>query len=103
MELTKHDILSMTNMQKRKAFLGAWASWPVWVRVLELGMTVHAVDLPDGACITATRFDQHCTRYEHADLHLLRPGEGYSNLTSSTSELAEYLTALRKDYISDKN
>ena len=98
MKLTEQDILSMTNMQKRKDFLATWATWPVWVKVPELGMTVHAVDLPGGGCITATRFDQHCTHYEHAGLHRLRTGEGYSHMTSSTSELAEYLTELRKNY-----
>lgn len=61
-------------------------------------MTVHAVDLPDGGRITATRFDQHCIHYEHAGLHRLRPGEGYSSHVSSVSELAEYPTELRKNY-----
>ena len=70
MKLTEQDILSMTNMQKRKDFLSTWTTWPVWVKVLELGMTVYAVDLP----------------------------EGYSHMTSSTSELTEYLTDLRKEY-----
>lgn len=98
MKLTEQDILAMTNMQKRKDFLSTWATWPVWVKVPELGMTVHAVDLPDGCCITATRFDQHCIHYEHAGLHRLRPGEGYSSHVSSVSELTEYLTELRKNY-----
>ena len=100
MKLTEQDILSMTNMQKRKDFLSTWTTWPVWVKVLELGMTVYAVDLPDGGCITATRFAAHCEGthgYEHAALHRLRPGEGYSHMTSSTSELTEYLTQLRRE------
>lgn len=96
MELTKQDILSMTNMEKRKEFLDAWPTWPVWVEVPELGMTVRVVCLPDGSRITATRFAQHCAHYEHATLHRIHPGDGYSHMASSTSELAEYLTLLRK-------
>lgn len=102
MELTEQDILSMSNMQKRKDFLATWATWPEWVDVPELGMTVFVVDLPDGGRITATRLAQHCTHYEHAALHRLRPGEGYSSHVSSTSELAEYLTQLRKGYARKK-
>ena len=98
MELTKQDILAMTNMQKRKDFLESWGTWDVWVDIPELGMTVRAVTLPDGDRIVATRFDQHCTHYEHATLCRLRAGEGYSHRTTSISELAEYLTQLRKEY-----
>ena len=101
MKLTKQDILSMSNMQKRKDFLGTWATWPVWVDVPELGMTVRAVDLPDGSRISATRFAQHCEGkhgYEHATLHRIRPGERYSHTVTSTSELAEVLTVLRREY-----
>lgn len=98
MELTKQDILSMTNIQKRKDFLGTWATWGVWADVPELGMTVRAVILPDGCRITATRLDQHCTYYEHAALCRLHAGEGYSSRSMSTSELVEYLTQLRKEY-----
>lgn len=98
MELTKQDLLSMTNMQKRKNFLESWATWDMWVDVPELGMTVRAVTLPSGDRITATRFDQHCTHYEHATLCLLRTGAGYRPRAASISELAEHLTMLRKEY-----
>lgn len=98
MELTKQDILSMTNIQKRKDFLDTWATWTTWADVPELGMTVRAVTLPDGSRIAATRFSQPCTLYEHAALCLLRADEGYSNRTTSTSELVEHLTQLRKEY-----
>lgn len=99
MELAIQDILAMTNIQKRKNFLGTWPTWTLWVDVPALGMTVRAVTLPDGSRITATRFNQHCTHYEHATLCHLRAGEGYSNRTTSTSELVEYLTQLRAEYV----
>lgn len=98
MELTKQDILSMTNIQKRKDFLDTWATWTVWVDVPELGMTVRAVTLPDGSRITATRFAQHCSLYEHANMCRLRAGEGYSSQTTCRSELVEHLTQLRNEY-----
>lgn len=98
MDLTKEDILSMTNIQKRKDFLDTWSTWTVWVDVPELGMTVRAVTLPDGSRITATRFAQHCTLYEKADMCHLYAGEGYSSRTSCRSELVEHLTQLRKEY-----
>lgn len=98
MELTKQDILAMSNIQKRKDFLDTWATWGVWADVPELGMTVRVVTLPDGSRITATRFAQHCTHYEHAALCRLHAGEGYSSRSTSTSELVEQLTQLRKEY-----
>lgn len=98
MELTKQDILAMTNIQKRKDFLNTWATWSVWVDVPELGMTVRAVTLPDGSRITATRFEQLCTYFEHAAFNRIREGEGYSSWSMPVSELAEHLTQLRKEY-----
>lgn len=103
MKMTKEDILAMTNMQKRKDFLQTWATWPVWADIPKLGMTVRVVELPDGSRITATRFGQFCGAYgyEHASLHRLDHAEGYSSRVSSESELAEFLTQLRKDCASE--
>ena len=53
-ELTKQDIIALTNESKRKAVLANWRSWAVWWDVPEIGLTVRRLNLPDGSFFTAS-------------------------------------------------
>lgn len=65
-ELTKEEILTLTNKDKRLEFLRTWRTWPVFVRAPEINMTVHIVRFPDGCSITATCFGDETDTYAQA-------------------------------------
>ena len=54
LELTKQNILNLTNESKRKNILAAWRSWGIWHKALEIGLSVYRLDLPDGSFFTAS-------------------------------------------------
>lgn len=49
LELTKQNILNLTNESKRKNILAAWRSWGIWHKAPEIGLSVYRLDLPDGS------------------------------------------------------
>lgn len=57
LELTKQDVLALTNESKRKAVLADWRSWAVWWDVPEIGLTVRRLNLPDGSFFTASWYE----------------------------------------------
>lgn len=54
LELTKQDILVLTNESKRKAVLADWQNWGIWHKAPEIGLSVYRLDLPDGSFFTAS-------------------------------------------------
>lgn len=54
LELTKQNILNLTNESKRKAILVGWRSWGIWHKAPEIGLSVYRLDLPDGSFFTAS-------------------------------------------------
>ena len=48
LELTKQNILNLTNESKRKNIIAAWRSWGIWHK---------APDLPDGSFFTASWYE----------------------------------------------
>ena len=56
-ELTKQDVIALTNESKRKAILADWRSWAVWWDVPEIGLTVRRLNLPDGSFFTASWYE----------------------------------------------
>ena len=40
LELTKQNILNLTNESKRKNILAAWRSWGIWHKAPEIGLSV---------------------------------------------------------------
>lgn len=57
LELTKQNILNLTNESKRKAILAAWRSWGIWHKAPEIGLSVYRLDLPDGSFFTASWYE----------------------------------------------
>ena len=57
LELTRQDVIALTNESKRKAILAGWRSWAVWWDVPEIGLTVHRLNLPDGSFFTASWYE----------------------------------------------
>ena len=56
-ELTRQDILALTNESKRKAVLADWQNWGIWHQAPEIGLSVYRLDLPDGSFFTASWYD----------------------------------------------
>ena len=40
-ELSKRDILALTNESKRKAVLSGWQNWGIWHKAPEIGLSVY--------------------------------------------------------------
>ncbi len=57
LELTKQNILNLTNESKRKAILAAWRGWGIWHKAPEIGLSVYRLDLPDGSFFTASWYE----------------------------------------------
>lgn len=57
LELTKQDVIALTNESKRKAVLSGWRSWAVWLDEPEIGLTVRRLNLPDGSFFTASWYE----------------------------------------------
>ena len=57
LELTKQDVLALTNESKRKAILAVWRSWGIWHKAPEIGLSVCRLDLPDGSFFTASWYE----------------------------------------------
>ena len=57
LELTKQNILNLTNESKRKNILAAWRSWSIWHKAPEIGLSVYRLDLPDGSFFTASWYE----------------------------------------------
>ena len=57
LELTKQDILNLTNESKRKAILIDWKNWGIWHKAPEIGLSVYRLDLPDGSFFTASWYE----------------------------------------------
>lgn len=53
-ELTKQDVIALTNESKRKAILADWQDWGIWHKAPEIGLSVYRLDLPDGSFFTAS-------------------------------------------------
>ena len=45
LELTKQDILALTNESKRKNILAAWRNWGIWHKAPEIGLSVYRLVL----------------------------------------------------------
>ena len=79
LELTKRDILALTNESMRKNILAAWRSWGIWHKAPEIGLSVYRLDLPDGSFFTASW-------YEGDDFF---PGGGTHNVNRSRFNLCD--------------
>ena len=57
LELTRQNILNLTNENKRKAILIDWKNWGIWHKAPEIGLSVYRLDLPDGSFFTASWYE----------------------------------------------
>lgn len=110
LELTRQDILNLTNAKKRKAVLIDWQNWGIWHKAPEIGLSVYRLDLPDGSFFTASW-------YEGDDFY---PGGGTNNVnrprynfggedgklkagSKAESLLTDKLKELRKELLAHEN
>ena len=54
LELTRQDVIALTNESKRKAVLSGWQNWGIWHKAPEIG---YRLDLPDGSFFTASWYE----------------------------------------------
>ena len=57
LELTRQDVIALTNESKRKAVLSGWQNWGIWHKAPEIGLSVYRLDLPDGSFFTASWYE----------------------------------------------
>lgn len=107
-ELTKQDVIALTNESKRKAILADWRSWAVWWDVPEIGLTVRRLNLPDGSFFTASWYEGDDFFPGGGTNNVNRPrfhyGAGPGKLKSGSvaeSVLTDRLKELRKELMRD--
>ena len=57
LELTRQDVIALTNESKRKAVLSGWQNWGIWHKAPEIGLSVYRLDLPDGSFFTVSWYE----------------------------------------------
>lgn len=110
LELTKQNILNLTNESKRKAILAAWRSWGIWHKAPEIGLSVYRLDLPDGSFFTASWYAGDDFYPAGGDYNANRPrynlGGANGDLKAGAvaeSVLTDKLMKLRKELLSHEN
>ena len=93
LELTKQNILNLTNESKRKNILAAWRSWGIWHKAPEIGLSVYRLDLPDGSMGNVNR-----PRFNLCD-----KGGKLKAGSKAESLLTDKLKELRKEMLRDGN
>lgn len=108
LELTKQDILNLTNESKRKAILIDWKNWGIWHKSLILGLSVYRLDLPDGSFFTASWYEGDdffpgggMHNYNHPRFNVGGAGGKLKAGSVAGSVLTNKLKELRKELLSD--
>ena len=106
LELTRQDVIALTNESKRKAILADWRSWVVWLDEPAIGLTVRRLNLPDGSFFTASWYagddffpgggthNVNCPRYNFGD-----KGGKLKAGSKAESLLTDKLKELRKELL----
>ena len=110
LELTRQDVLNLTNDKKRKAVLADWQSWGVWWEVPEIGLSVHRLNLPDGSFFSASWYAGDDFSSANGNRNVNRPrfnfgGKGSMLKAKAVAEsvLTDKLKELRKELLDNDN
>lgn len=112
LELTKQNILNLTNESKRKAILAAWRSWGIWHKAPEIGLFVYRLDLPDGSFFTASWYEgddffpggsMGMGNVNRPRFNLCGKGDKLKAGSKAESLLTDKLKELRKELLSHEN
>lgn len=112
LELTKRDILALTNESKRKNILAAWRSWGIWHKAPEIGLSVYRLDLPDGSFFTASWYagddffpggSMGMGNVNRPRFNLCDKGGKLKAGSKAESLLTDKLKKLRKELLSHEN
>ncbi len=98
-QISKEQILEMTNNQMRDEFLDSWPEWPLLVEVPEIQLTVREIVLPDCKRIVSMEYSENDTSYRDCYFQLLNANEGISPINDiSCANVLEHLKKLRMAY-----
>lgn len=112
LELTKQNILNLTNESKRKNILAAWRSWGIWHKAPEIGLSVYRLDLPDGSFFTASWYEgddffpggsMGMGNVNRSRFNLCDKGGKLKAGSKAESLLTDKLKELRKELLSHEN
>ena len=111
-ELTKQNILNLTNESKRKNILAAGRSWGIWHKAPEIGLSVYRLDLPDGSFFTASWYEgddffpggsMGMGNVNRPRFNLCAKGGKLKAGSKAESLLTDKLKELRKELLSHEN
>ena len=110
LELTRQDILALTNESKRKAVLADWQHWGIWHKAPEIGLSVYRLDLPDGSFFTASWYAGDdffpgggTHNVNRPRVKLCDKGGKLKSGSKAESLLTDKLKELRKELLSHEN
>ncbi|MBE5040535.1 hypothetical protein [Ructibacterium gallinarum] len=98
--LTKEDVISLSNMEKRQRFIEDYQSWGVWLDIPQLGVRVYKAVLPEGQSVIVTEF---ITKYGKIGIYRYVGSDGYySPYSDSISVIAYSLKDLKVKYCAER-
>ena len=112
LELTKQNILNLTNESKRKAVLADWQNWGIRHKAPEIGLSVYRLDLPDGSFFTASWYEgddffpggsMGMGNVNRPRFNLCAKGGKLKAGSKAESLLTDKLKELRKELLSHEN
>lgn len=98
--LTKEDIISLSNMEKRERFVRDYQSWGVWLDIPQLSVRVYQAVLPEGQSIMVTEFS---VKYGRTGIYRYVGSDGYyAAYPDCISVIAHRLKDLKMKYCAER-
>lgn len=99
-QLTKDDVISLSNMEKRQKFVEDYQSWGIWLEIPQLGVKVYKAVLPEGQSIIVTEFT---TGYGRRGVYRYIGTDGYyAPHSDCVSVIAHSLKDLKVKYCAER-
>lgn len=103
--MSREDVVSLSNLQKRQEFLSDYVKWGAWIEIGELGVKIFRVILPDESSIIVTEYTG--CNYANIDTkvpiyRVSRKNNFYSPYSDGISAAIEHLKDLKVLYSKKK-
>lgn len=99
-KLSKEDVISLSNMEKRERFVKDYQSWGIWLDIPQLGIRVYKAVLPEGQSVVVTEFT---TKYGKTGIYRYVGSDGYyAAYSDCISVIAHSLKDLKVKYCAER-
>lgn len=103
--LTKEDVISLSNNEKRRKFLEDYEKWGIWLDIDEIKTKIFKAVLPGDCSICITRFKNYSSyggEYSSPVYRFSENGDRYGAWTVSWAYVADKLKQLKIKFAEEK-